>query len=338
MFRAFEGKTADEAWRSIASAVCRNDGVSVQASRNGRTREILHATISISNPRQRWVESRNPPMSVAFALAEVVWILSGRNDSAFLNYFNRGLPKFCGDGPAYHGAYGHRLRKHLKFDQLNRAYHSLRNKAESRQVVLQIWDGAIDMPAETGEPQSADIPCNLMSILKVRNGTLEWMQIMRSNDIFRGLPYNFVQFTILQEIMAGWLGLEVGDYNHLSDSLHVYDSDFSKIQDVTPIAISETDDSLALPKAESDAALAELERHCDAIVDERIGGQSLLNLVVKTSLPPAFRSILCVLAAEGARRRREPQIADAIMAQCRSFTLARLYGRWVHCLHNAAVT
>lgn len=45
---------------------------------------------------------------------------------------------------------------------------------------------------------------------------------MRSNDVHRGLPYNVVQFTTLQEVMAGWLGLEVGGYHHWSDSLHLY--------------------------------------------------------------------------------------------------------------------
>ena len=62
-------------------------------------------------------------------------------------------------------------------------------------------------------------------MLKVRDGALEWTQILRSNDVFRGLPYNFVQFTMMQEIMAGWLNLRVGSYNQLSDSLHIYDSD-----------------------------------------------------------------------------------------------------------------
>ena len=45
---------------------------------------------------------------------------------------------------------------------------------------------------------------------------------MRSNDIVFGLPYNFLQFTFLQEIIAGWLNVDVGEYMHISDSLHMY--------------------------------------------------------------------------------------------------------------------
>ena len=127
-----------------------DEGVSVQVSRNGPTREILHALISVSDPRQRWVVSRNPPMNIAFALAEIVWIMTGRDDSAFLNYFNRELPKYCGNCPNYHGAYGYRLRKRFKIDQLERAYQALSKNPESRQVVLQIWDSTIDLPSADG--------------------------------------------------------------------------------------------------------------------------------------------------------------------------------------------
>ncbi len=78
MIRVFEGRTADEAWQKISSAIRTSDGTSPQGSRIGDTREILHAAISISEPRQRWVLSRNPPINLAFAIAEVIWIMAGR--------------------------------------------------------------------------------------------------------------------------------------------------------------------------------------------------------------------------------------------------------------------
>src|SRR5262245_51748089 len=112
MFRVFEGQTADEVWQKIAATLNSGGNSDEQPSRAGPTREILHAAISIADPRQRWVMSRRPPINPAFAIAEVVWIMTGRNDAAFLNYFNRALPKFAGECPAYHGAYGYRIRQH----------------------------------------------------------------------------------------------------------------------------------------------------------------------------------------------------------------------------------
>lgn len=328
MFRVFEGRTADEGWQKIASAVNTGVDVATQASRNGQTREILHAAISISDPRQRWVVTRDPPMNVAFALAEIIWIMAGRNDSAFLNYFNPGLPKYAGHGPTYHGAYGCRLRKHPSGDQLDRAYQTLSKNRESRQVVLQIWDASVDLPKDDGKPRSEDIPCNIVAMLKVRDGALEWTQIMRSNDIFRGLPYNFVQFTTMQEIMAGWLSLKVGSYNHFSDSLHVYERDFGQIEAVQPVKMNKNTDSLVLPKAEFDLVFADLEYQANMVTDETVRPNSLVRGVEKCTLPAPYRNILCVLYAEAARKREHCDAVE-IMARCTNPAYQQLYARWL---------
>jgi len=329
LFRVINGRTADDAWQEVACAFRNGDGVSVQASRNGPTREILHAAISVSDPRQRWVVSRNPPINIAFALAEIVWIMAGRNDSVFLNYFNRGLPKYCGNGPIYHGAYGHRLRKQLKVDQLVRAYQVLKKNPESRQVVLQVWDGTVDLPKADGQPSSEDIPCNVVAMVKVRDDALEWTQIMRSNDVFRGLPYNFVQFTTMQEIVAGWLGLSPGTYNQLSDSLHVYEQDLNQMESAQPVPMNKNTDLFALSKNEFDLVFGELEKQSNAVIDQTISTESLVEQVKKCNLPAAYRNVLCVLCAEGARKRKHVNRIHEIMACCTNPGYLHLYDRWL---------
>lgn len=229
MIRAFIGKTADEVWCQAMSTLQSDDLCSFEQSRLGAMREILHANLYIENPRERWVVSRLPAINPAFAIAEVFWILAGSNDASFINFWNPSLPKFSGSGNVYHGAYGYRIINHFGVNQLERAYHALKNNPDSRQVVIQIWDVKSDLPNESGAPVSSDIPCNLFSMLKVRDGKLEWTQVMRSNDLYRGTPYNLVQFTTLQEILAGWLGLDVGGYYQISDSLHVYESEFTPV-------------------------------------------------------------------------------------------------------------
>ena len=224
MISAFQGQSADNVWQQAAEAFRRSDGVRSQNSRGGPTREILHVVISIADPRQRWVVSREPPLNIAFVLAEVVWIMTGRRDLAFLEYWNSRYRDFVGPGPELHGAYGYRLRSHLGIDQLERAFQVLVHDPDTRQVVLQIWDSRIDLPAPDGTPANRDVPCNIAAMPKLRDGKLEWLQVIRSNDMFLGVPHNFVQFTSMQEILAGWLGVECGSYTQISDSLHVYDS------------------------------------------------------------------------------------------------------------------
>lgn len=328
MFRVFEGETADTVWCEVSNAFRNGEG-SVQQSRIGQMREILHSAMSICDPTQRWITSRIPTINVAFALAEVVWILTGRNDSAFLNYFNRQLPRFAGKGVTYHGAYGSRLRSHLGIDQLQRAYEVLSAKPSSRQVVLQIWDSRIDLPSDCGEEASTDIPCNVASILKVRDGKLEWMQIMRSNDLYRGLPYNIVQFTTMQEVMAGWLGLELGEYNQISNSLHVYEQDLERVKHSRPGPLVINSDSLAFSKRESDEYFQELANKIEITIDEGIPANTLLETLRHSTLPQSFRNMLCVLCAEGARRRHQEHLIHDLMLDCTNPVYKQLYDHWL---------
>lgn len=325
---AFNAKTANGVWLKIASALAEKAGAT-QQSRLGTTAEILHAMIAIDDPIQRWVVGRVPPLNPAFALAEVVWIMTGRRDARFLTFFFREFKKFVGNARNPPGAYGHRLRKHLGVDQLTRAYQALRAKPHSRQAVLQIWDAKIDLPKRSGREASGDIPCNVLSMLKIRSGALEWMQIMRSNDAFRGLPYNLVQFTTLQEIVAGWLGVKVGGYHHVSDSLHVYEADIHHLADTQNIPCMPNTDSLALPKSESEAAFKQLEAAVENIISPACFSVGACERQVAASrLPPAFLNILRVMTAEGIRRRGKPVRALAVMADCSNRVYSQLFERW----------
>jgi thymidylate synthase len=328
MFRVFEAQTADEVWKQIATAFQTGQGTT-QSSRLGEMHEILHSAMSISDPRQRWISSRLPPVNIAFAIAEVVWILTGRNESKFLNYFNRQLPKYAGQGETYHGAYGYRIRKAFGFDQLERAYLSLKAKPSSRQIVLQIWDGRLDLPNIIGREASPDIPCNVVSILRLREDRLEWMQIMRSNDMYRGLPYNIVQFTTLQEVMAGWLEVGLGEYNQISNSLHVYQSDLEQIQTWNSEPLTLNTDSLAFAKQPSEKYFRDLALDIESIIAPKTSTETLVSIVRDSKLPTSFRNMLCVVCAEGVRRRGQPRIAEDIIAECSNQLYRNLYSRWL---------
>lgn len=325
----FEGRTANEAWSKAATAFLYEGEAFEQDSRAGSTREILHAAFAIREPLERWVLARMPAVNPAFTIVETVWILAGRDDSALLNHWYPGLPKYKGAGERYHGAYGHRLRHWFGLDQLERAYQTLRNNQNSRQVVLQIWDPSVDLPDEEGQPASRDIPCNVLSMLKVRNGRLEWTQVMRSNDLFRGTPDNFVQFTVLQEVMAGWLGLEVGSYNHLSDSLHVYEDDLELLKgfDSSVEEVSNMD-SLRLPKEESEKTFSTLERHLEAMTDDSLTKGHMQELLGSASLPEAFENLFRIAAADSARRRGWTGLSEDTAGGCTNEALLRSWERW----------
>lgn len=327
MTALFEANTANEVWLQAHSQLQRVANAP-RASRLGPTREILHASFQIADPRQRWVLSRLPAFNPAFAVAEVFWILAGENDAAFLNFWNPKLPKFSGTSAKYHGAYGYRIRRQFKFDQLEKAFSALSSNPSSRQVVIQIWDPQSDFPSDDGTPANPDIPCNICSMPKVRDGKLEWLQVMRSNDLYLGTPHNIIQFTTLQEILAGWLGLELGAYHHISDSLHVYETDMDALKADATINIPKNTDNLSLKKDEFEIQLRAISSSLKILSSHDLSIDTFNSIIEDIQLHQGYKNLLAIAAADSARRRMWPNEMKKSLSKCSNDLLILAFNRW----------
>jgi thymidylate synthase len=328
-----KGASADEVWLKTLNAL-KAAQRPLQSGRRESTFELLHVAMEVENPHDRWVTSRYPALNPAFGIAELIWILRGHNDAEFLNYWNSKLPLFAGATPQYRGAYGYRLRQHFGLDQLTRAARILRTRPDTRQVVLQIWDGSLDLPLPSGAPRDLDIPCNLMSILKVREGRLDWFQVLRSNDLFLGLPHNFLQFMTLQEVLAGWIGVEVGTYNQVSDSLHVYKSDMPSILLSEQTLPASNTDSLRYPMDESLDALAQVDEAARYLIRDDASESQVATRINKLDIPAPFRNWMRVLTAESARRRRWAALQHEMESQIDNQVLRQLWSNWLRRLSS----
>ena len=328
--KVFRGPTADNVWQqAFCLFSADSDATRSEVSRGGDTVEILHTAFEIDDPRQRWVVSRHPTMNPAFSIAEVLWILVGENNADFLNYWFPGLPKYAGYGQSYSGAYGYRLRRHFSVDQLLRACDALSSDASSRQVVLQYWDAGEDLPNPDGTPRNADVPCNISSLLKVRAGRLEWAQIMRSNDLNRGFPYNVVQFTVLQEVIAGWLDVVVGRYHHWSDSLHVYKNDEDKFSVEPPDEAAENTDSLAIDFTQGVTLLDELYQRARELTKPDLTETRLDELTSLSGVPVGYQNLMCVLGAESARKRVWADQSRELITRSTNPQIQQVWAGWL---------
>ncbi len=326
--RSFAGESANAVWTEAVSALLADEEAISVDSRNGRTREFLHTILTIRDPRDRWVVGRLPPMNPAFALAEVIWILAGRDDIGLLTHWFPRYPHFVGNEPHQHGAYGKRLRHHFGCDQIRRAIDVLRNDPNSRQVVLQIWSCSDDLPAEDGKPRSQDIPCNIASCLKVRDDQLEWLQIIRSNDVDRGVPHNIVQFTVLQELMAGWLGLKLGEYVQVSDSFHWYEKQSARLKVDTSVQPAANTDRFGESMELSLGAFEILAERMDQIVEARASGDAPPPF--PTDLSPPFEHMFMLVAADDARRHGDRAGCITMVRRCANPALRQMWGRWLN--------
>lgn len=182
------------------------------APRGIPTREVLGTHLLLTNPRRRLVDV--PPVRVlnpAFAVAEAVWILSGSDDPWIYGY-NNGPIKFADDGILM-GAYGPRMRRWgATVDQLDEVRQLLLGDPDSRHAVIQLFDPSRDFLGHR------DVPCTLGYRFYVRQGFLHMHTSMRSQDLWLGFGYDLFTATLLQELLAGWLGVSVGEYHHVGAS------------------------------------------------------------------------------------------------------------------------
>ncbi len=174
-------------------------------------------------PCERVLRSPVRDANPFFHFFEGLWMLAGRNDVSFLAKLNKQISAYSDDGAVFWGAYGHRWRKFFGYDQLDVLARQLRLEPDTRRAVLTMWTPNGDTVRGIGDAVAKDVPCNTQIYFKVRQGKLNMMVNNRSNDMLWGAyGANAVHMSMLQEYMAGKIGVEVGVYRQVSDSFHVY--------------------------------------------------------------------------------------------------------------------
>lgn len=195
-------------------------GIRIQPTK-GAAREIYGVLLKLSAPRLRL--SRTESRGILFScLGELLWILAGSNALDFIEHYIAEYTKSSDDMQTIFGAYGPRMFGRRPNDQLARVISSLRSKPDSRQAVVQLFDRR-----DTLE-HHRDIPCTCTLQFVIRDRRLHMLTSMRSNDAWLGLPHDVFAFTMIQELVARSLGVELGEYRHSVGSLHLYERDDKK--------------------------------------------------------------------------------------------------------------
>jgi thymidylate synthase len=196
-----------------------------QASRSckeGPFSEILGVILTLKKPRARLSHTDIKGKSFS-ALGELLWYLSGSDKLSFIQYYIRNYKDESYDGKTIYGAYGPRLFKmKRKYNQLENVISLLKKNINSRRAVVQLFDASDIDP--NNKANLISIPCTSTLQFICRENKLDMIVSMRSNDVFKGLPHDIYAFTMLQEIIASELGVELGVYKHCVGSLHLYES------------------------------------------------------------------------------------------------------------------
>ncbi len=210
----FAAKTIDDLMREVVDKIFSN-GKRIETSRGWAT-ELTGVLLELSNPRARLSRTETRGKSLS-CLGKLCWYLAKTNDRRFISYY---LPEYykSADGNEIFDGYGPRLFGWKGQDQVANVIDLLKTKSCSRRAVIQLFDAG-DLAEEHN-----DVPCTCTLQFMIRENELSMFTNMRSNDVYWGLPHDIFSFTMLQEIVARKLSVEIGTYKHAVGSLHLYDS------------------------------------------------------------------------------------------------------------------
>lgn len=197
------------------------------APRGMKTKELLGTTIHLRNPRNRLGFHKDRGYSLPLMIAEAIMLFSDSDRLEHLAFINPRMKMYSDTGSTLFGAYGNRIHTNIQ-DVLRK----LKDDSSTRQAVLPIIR-PYDLRVVT-----KDFPCTQVLQLMIRDNKLHMFTTMRSNDFGWGLQYDLPVFTIFQEILANTLQVEVGEYWHTANSLHIYDYHFDlleKIEALDPV-------------------------------------------------------------------------------------------------------
>ena len=217
--------TVNDALPDLAQHVL--NGEELGSRKGERVLERLHQQITLTEPWDRYPRLGLRKASLPAQIAESMWILAGRNDVEWLSYYLPRAVEFSDDGETWRGGYGPRLRRYggNGVDQLAHVVDVLRADPTSRRAVFSIYDADVD--TKPGK----DIPCNDIITFQSRLGELHAHVFVRSNDLVWGWSgINAFEWSVLQEVIAGILGIEVGTLTFSISSLHAYDRHWGKLR------------------------------------------------------------------------------------------------------------
>lgn len=186
------------------------------SSRGLATTALRHVLIELPDPTGVVLPvGVNRRVNTRLAAVEALQLMSGTFDADLLL---RAAPTYADvmvdPASLAYGAYGPRLRY-----QLDNLVGLLRREPDTRRAVQLIW-------REDDLYHDGDRPCTLTLQFQLdEDGRLDLLVNMRSQDLFRGVPYDLFMFTQTQLSLARQLDIEVGRYTHVVGNLHLYDTD-----------------------------------------------------------------------------------------------------------------
>ena len=161
-------------------------------------------------------------------LHEVLWYLSGENHIRNLRLHTKIWDAWADENGNLETAYGYYWRHFpsaqknkdgewvvREVDQIQYVIDEINRNPASRRLVVSAW--------EPGNATTSKLPpCHYTFVFNVNNGRLNCHLTQRSGDIALGIPFNLAAYSILTQVIAQQVGLELGEFAHTIIDAHIY--------------------------------------------------------------------------------------------------------------------
>jgi thymidylate synthase len=154
-------------------------------------------------------------------LHELLWFISGNTNIKYLK--DNGVKiwdEWADENGNLGPVYGSQWRSWpaadgSKIDQLINVIRSIKTTPDSRRHIVSAWNvgeiGKMALP-----------PCHILFQFYVADGRLSCQLYQRSCDIFLGIPFNIVSYSLLTLMVAQATSLKPGEFIHTLGDAHIY--------------------------------------------------------------------------------------------------------------------
>ena len=185
----------------------------------GDTKALFNVGIEIENPTDNLITNKERSWSLDYAKSEWEWYSSGDPSVYKLGAIHGKLPpiwkRMADENGNVNSNYGYQWQRN---NQLDYVVDLLKNNKETRQAAISIYD------AKEHDKYSTDTPCTYAVQFTVLNNRLNMSVYMRSNDLWYGFCNDQYQFSMLQQLVAERVCIDVGTYYHHAHNLHLYNN------------------------------------------------------------------------------------------------------------------
>ena len=204
-------RNANEAYEYLHDRIIQ-DGIDF-----ANTKALFNVGFYITDPLDNKIINRERNWKQEYAEAEWQWYLSGNRNISELGKLYGKTPeiwkRMADDKGNVNSNYGWQWQRNAQLDMV---IETLKQKPETRQATISIYDG------KEITDYAHDTPCTYAVQFTIVHGRLDMCVTMRSNDLWYGFCNDQYCFSKLQKMVSNEINIEPGIYYHFAHNMHLY--------------------------------------------------------------------------------------------------------------------